>query len=94
MGGGGLRHSQQIKNWFFFISIREDHSQPHLHTATMVGYRGQLLIAVLGPVLATLRRIGTLIVHTAVFLETIVALSRCKCFGSVFRGLLDPDPGS
>jgi hypothetical protein len=36
---------------------REDHSQPHLHTATMVGYRGQLIIAVLGPVLATLRRI-------------------------------------
>jgi hypothetical protein len=36
---------------------REVHSQPHLYTATMVGYRGHLLIAVLGPVLAALRRI-------------------------------------
>ena len=83
MGGGGLRHSQQIKNWFFFISIREDHSQPHLHTATMVGYRGQLLIAVLGPVLATLRRIlGTLIVYTV----------WCVCFTGASYSSLCFDP--
>jgi hypothetical protein len=45
------------KKLSMFLLDREDHSQPHLHTATMVGYRGQLLIAVLAPVLATLRRI-------------------------------------
>jgi hypothetical protein len=45
------------KKLSIFLLDREDHSQPHLHTATMVGYRGQLLIAVLAPVLATLRRI-------------------------------------
>merc|ERR1719341_208073 len=37
--------------------ISLDHEQPHLHTATFVGNRGQTIISVIQPVIATLRRI-------------------------------------
>jgi len=37
--------------------ISLDHEQPHLHTATFVGNRGQTIISVIQPVISTLRRI-------------------------------------
>ena len=37
--------------------ISLDHEQPHLHTATFVGNRGQTIISIIQPVIATLRRI-------------------------------------
>ena len=42
--------------------LAADHEQPHLHTATFVGARGATIVALLRPVLATLR----------VLLETVV----------------------
>jgi len=39
------------------LRISLDHEQPHLHTATFVGNRGQTIISVIQPVIATLRRI-------------------------------------
>ena len=37
--------------------VLEEHSQPSLHTATLVGTRGSLILAVLRPAVAILRRL-------------------------------------
>ena len=45
------------------VRISGDHEQPALHTATFVGARGQVIVAVLHPVLASLRAVLHLVIQ-------------------------------
>ena len=44
------------------VKISADHEQPHLHTATFVGSRGQSIISVIQPVVGCLRRMLELLI--------------------------------